>query len=298
MITKEKLKSIMELKTNKEAAICLNVSERTIARWIKFYNLTYEELKYSTYPKIFFKCQSDFIHGSLLGDGHIDSYGRFKFKMKQSSEEYVNWSMLLLKPMSRDLKYEENLRRGKICKAVSYCTINYSLFKSLRNLWYSEGIKFIPNNFELNDEILFHWYLQDGCNLWQKKSIQFATHSFTLNDVEFLSYLLEKFNIKTTIQKNRKNQFTINIGARFYFDFLELLKEKSKFNCFSYKFDVSKCKKTMPNFGARKLNLKKAREIRHIFQNTNCTQKYLAKKFDVTQTAIGRILNNIVYKEN
>lgn len=297
MIKREELKTIMCFRTNKQAARFLGVSERTVARWIKFYDLTYEEMKHADCPKKFSNLQRDFILGSLLGDGHIDKYGRFKFKMKESSKEYVNWSRLLLKPMSRDLKLEKIFRNGKTNKAVSYCTINYSLFKSLRKLWYNDGVKMIPHGFDLNTNVILHWYLQDGCNIWQKKTIQFATHSFCLKDVEFLVSLLKKRNIESTIQKNRKGQFIINIGAKFYFDFFNLFKRNQlSFNCFAYKFDTSKCKQGLPNFGAGKLNFQKAEQIRFIYQELNCTQKSLAEKFGVTQVTIGKIINNISYK--
>ena len=47
-----------------------------------------------------------------------------------------------------------------------------------------------------------------------------------------------------------------------------------------------------------KLNLEKAQEIRQKYFQDNLTQQELAVIYHVTQAAIGRVVNNITYKEN
>jgi len=61
------------------------------------------------------------------------------------------------------------------------------------------------------------------------------------------------------------------------------------------KYNLYKPKK---NFGARKLNIKKARKIRALYDTDQYTQKALGKMFGVTQSMIGRIVNNLAYKIN
>ena len=49
-------------------------------------------------------------------------------------------------------------------------------------------------------------------------------------------------------------------------------------------------------WGGHKLSMKKAQQIRNLYKN-NEEIKNIAKKFDVTFSAISRIINNVTYKE-
>lgn len=60
------------------------------------------------------------------------------------------------------------------------------------------------------------------------------------------------------------------------------------------KYKIYKPKK---NYGCNKLNLKKAKEIRNLYQNGKKV-KDLSEKYGVTIATISRIINNIFYKEN
>lgn len=53
----------------------------------------------------------------------------------------------------------------------------------------------------------------------------------------------------------------------------------------------------MKNFGSHKLNLQKAKEIRHLHV-VGHSIKELAKKYNVTFSAVSRIIHNITYAEN
>ena len=52
-----------------------------------------------------------------------------------------------------------------------------------------------------------------------------------------------------------------------------------------------------PGWGPRKLNMDKAREIRRRYWDDNLTQQELAELYQVSQAAIGRVVNNITYPE-
>lgn len=51
------------------------------------------------------------------------------------------------------------------------------------------------------------------------------------------------------------------------------------------------------NYGCNKLDFDKAEQIRLLYQNNELKIKDLAKKFDVTNATISRIINNKIYKE-
>lgn len=50
-------------------------------------------------------------------------------------------------------------------------------------------------------------------------------------------------------------------------------------------------------WGPNKLNMEKACEIRYLYYQKKMTQVFLAAAYGVSQAAIGRIVNNITYKE-
>jgi DNA invertase Pin-like site-specific DNA recombinase len=51
-------------------------------------------------------------------------------------------------------------------------------------------------------------------------------------------------------------------------------------------------------WGPCKLDMEKAREIRHLYDYKKMTQSALAVLYGVSQAAIGRIINNITYVES
>lgn len=55
--------------------------------------------------------------------------------------------------------------------------------------------------------------------------------------------------------------------------------------------------KPRPNFGHSKLNMDKAQEIRREHKQGKSV-KELASQYDVTVSTIGRVLNNVIYKES
>lgn len=59
----------------------------------------------------------------------------------------------------------------------------------------------------------------------------------------------------------------------------------------------SKLRLKRPGWGPGKLDMEKAREIRHLYYQNNLTQKDLAGMYGVSQAAIGRVVNNISYPE-
>jgi hypothetical protein len=52
-----------------------------------------------------------------------------------------------------------------------------------------------------------------------------------------------------------------------------------------------------PGWGPGKLDMEKACEIRRLYFEEGKTQQELADMFGVSQAAIGRVVNNITYKE-
>lgn len=307
--TREELKIALCKKTCTEAAILFGTSKRTLCRWLKQYDLKYEECKHSNLPPKLNAIQSDLYLASMLGDGNTSKRGIFKLKMTRSSEEYVRWAMEIMAPFSSNLKYESSAKflkvNGKFVsdktkpdfyKCVSFYTPSLFQFRELHAAWYLHGKKIVPTNLILNERIVYHWFLHDGHNNQAKKTISFATHCFSVNEVVNLCDKLNQLGISAKMNLNSVGQPIINVNSRGYFHFMEMIQKQLQFECFKYKTDTSKVPKVRWE-GAGKLNRQQANEIRLLY-GQGLTQMAIAKKYRVSQILISRIVNNIIHKVN
>lgn len=304
--SRQYLTEVMKDKTNKEAAVFFGCSLRTIVKWLNDYNLNYHDLKHPNYKLN--DHQSEFLTACMLGDGTIKKEGRFRLKMKKAVKEYVLYARDVLSPFSREIKekivpklYRSGNKIKKVLTDTEYCeschfyTITHPILKEWRQMWYRNNIKIIPS-LKLTPYIVAHWIIQDGTNSQSKKTISIATNSFTDEEVYYLIELLKKdLSIQANLQRSsNKKQPMINIGARQYYPCMEVINPHVTFDCFQYKIDTSKCPKTKPGYGACKLNYSKANEIRRLYDE-GWTQQKIADKYDVTQGAIGAVVNNKTY---
>jgi len=228
--SKQKLKNFMKDKTNKQAANYFKISERTIARLIKKYNLNYEEMKYGSYLPFNLE-QKELMVASLLGDGCIEKTGRFKLgqTLVGSKKEYVTWVHDKFSPYSKRV-YKDD-------QSFRFYTVTHSIFKNLRKKWYPDGKKIIPRDIVITPYILAHWHIQDGSNNQGKKSIRISTDCFTKNDVNFLRYRIFKdLKVNTTLNTKLGKYSQIHIGAYEYFRVIDLIQPYITFNCFKYFF--------------------------------------------------------------
>jgi len=292
----DKLAEFMKNHTNKEAAIYFSVSERTISRTLKKYNLSYYDLKYGDFdPSLF---PTDAIVGSLLGDGMIDKTNRFRFGQTVSRKEYVAYIYDNLKPLSKNFFKEtsKNKKTNKIYYSWRMYTCRHNVFKCLREKWYPNGGKIIPRDLKLTPIIFAHWMVQDGSNNQSKKSFRLSTNCFKKDDVKFLIEILKRdLNIISTMNF-QKEQPTIHIGAYEYLKTMSLLKPLVIWDCFKYKIDISKVAVKMnSNLGSCKLDLKKAKEIRRLY-NKDFSMSKIADLFDVSVTSISNVINEKTYK--
>jgi hypothetical protein len=303
MIDKEDLLVMLKDKTNREAATHFGVAVSTIIRYLKKYKLNYYNLKYDVDK--FTQQQDDLMTACMLGDGTVHKQGRFRLKMKSTMKEYVGYAQQIFKPFAKEIHEEVSTKpkRGKnnkvihgdsneLCYASAFWTGTHPLFKAIRDKWYLTGKKIVPSDLKLNPYILAHWYLQDGCNNQQRKTIVVCTNSFTTVEVDFLVDKVKELGINCNRQRK-----IINVGAKSYFQFVELVKPYVSFDCFQYKIDTTQVRDVLPNYGPNKLDMKKAIEIRRIIKS-GCTRKEASKIYAVTRATIDRIVNNLIYKTN
>lgn len=149
-----------------------------------------------------------FIIGSILGDGSIESSGRLTFGHSEKQLDYLKWKLGFLKSYSLSngtiTKCTQVSTRYKSGECTSYHSKSktHSYFKDLRKTFYSER-KNIEKDLikEMNEFGLAIWYMDDGgiCT----RSYQINSQSFTNNEVEFLIKILKtNFNIEASYDKN------------------------------------------------------------------------------------------------
>lgn len=202
--------------------------------------------KLSNLPTLLTDIQKSVIEGSLLGDGYIEKakFGNCRFGkvQKLASLEYVQYVYDVMKPYSTSLseRVRENKIRNnslnKFLKSVTIRTVNHPIFTGLRNKWYPNDIKVVPEDICLTPLALAIWFCDDGSNHKNKKEAIIHTQSFTENEIEMLiEKLLKSYNIKCKINYDGIKLPTIRIGAQSYEDFINIIKPHVLFECMKYK---------------------------------------------------------------
>lgn len=153
-----------------------------------------------------------FLIGLILGDGHLNntntSYGgSYAHSLKQ--EDYFKWKYnLLSKEKLSNIKYASQFdkRTTKTYYKIS-CNLNRCLaLKEVYDAFYKDKKKQIYNKEfilkHFTDLSLAVWYGDDG--YFVGNAYHFSTNCFNNESLEFFKkLLLERYNLRTTIFKNK-----------------------------------------------------------------------------------------------
>ena len=153
--------------------------------------------------------------GSVLGDAWIER-GSFRFKQSKEKKNYVWWMYNELKSLCRSYP-----RQGWN-EQVSFQTLMHPEIGKMRNLFYPEGRKRIPDEIihVLKDPIsLAIWFMDDGTLDYRVKdhyAFRIATYSFSKKENELLAETLSKnFGVAATVQQSKmrdKIYYRLHIG--------------------------------------------------------------------------------------
>lgn len=82
----------------------------------------------------------------------------------------------------------------------------YQEFFSFYNRWYPEGVKVIPRDIKLDNQLLANWYMGDGCFTHKNYgTIVLATNGFNRDDVIYLSDLVDNYlDIHSRVSKRNE----------------------------------------------------------------------------------------------
>jgi len=163
------------------------------------------------------------IFGSLLGDGHAEKRlggvgTRFSFFQEDSHVEYI----LYLHNIISEWGYcsakipvitSRLGAKGKLRKVVRFSTWTYTSLNWIRDIWYTNNIKRVPECIGeyLTPLALAIWIMDDGSKVSQ--GLKLCTNSFTYNDcLKLVNVLNYNFNVKATVQSaGSKDQYIIYI---------------------------------------------------------------------------------------
>jgi hypothetical protein len=181
--------------------------------------------------------QQDIILGSLLGDGSISkqrtptSSCYFTKPQATARRAYLEWHSEQLQPHSSSINEYDNWAEGKKYQKSVFLTKTHQWFVELRNKWYPEGTKIVPQDLKLTPLMVAVWFFDDGSNDLDTRVARFATNGFTRFDCEFLVDQLTSLSIKSKTTK----QGQINVLAESYGTLVDLVKPFMLWDCFKHK---------------------------------------------------------------
>lgn len=303
--TESELRIIRQQGTSvKDAAGLYGVSQVTISRWYRKFNISRANFKYKTAPPLN-DFQMSVILGGLLGDAWINNCKYnccFSKEQKLVSKEYVLWQFEVLKPYSNRVyeKMTQNIRlvNGKLEKTgeKDYCvsvfnTSSAPIFTKLRHEWYCDKTKIVPDSLRLNPTILAVWFCDDGVNYPKDRHAIICTDGFSSSDCEKLTTRLKiDLDIESHLIWHGKHN-RIYVGAKHYKRFIETISPHIIPCCMKYKVDLTEY--TEPKLGwqhpSAKTTPEKLQTIFNLKEN-GMMQKDIAKTLNLSDSSISEIL--------
>lgn len=160
--------------------------------------------------------EKDILNGMLLGDGHIEklkltsrlSYGS---KFKETLED--------IKTSIQSFDFSP-LWQSQITKCWHIKSRSYLNLNEIRNKWYKNNIKTVPEDIKLSPLSLYWWFIGDGYR--RDYGIIFCTDAFNFNDK---SILIKKLNeigfISARLMKNEKRILIGGCEVRKFLDYVK-----------------------------------------------------------------------------
>lgn len=180
--------------------------------------------------------------GHLLGDGSLINPKKRKtsaFQLSCKNKEYLEWVVANSEFFKGQNVWsvETYDKRTKNTYSRYWCKTGVShKLEELRQLWYPEGKKVLPEKFNLTKEGLLRFYLEDGCNT-QKGGLSLSVHDFSLEDIIRIKEAIEQLVGIPNLTLHREGEKTVKIYISKYdeYKFLSFL-GKRPVECFKYKF--------------------------------------------------------------
>ena len=173
------------------------------------------------------------ILGTLLGDGHIDPFGRLFIEHSTKQKAYFFHKFFKLQHMRvlpANYKVIDRTQIHSKTKKVytTFCVRSQRVFQVERKLFYPEKEKRIPLGIEqwLNEEALAFWYMDDGGrNSQYGAGMVFDVSSFSENDRATLAQVLNnRFDLATSFHNRAEKNVKLYIRASSAQRFCDLIR--------------------------------------------------------------------------
>jgi hypothetical protein len=152
--------------------------------------------------------QQQVIIGCVLGDGYMRKKTHAHLQVTHSikQKDYVDWKYkvlnnLVIKPPSA---YKGNgIRIG-----YRFFTRNLPVLTPIHDLFYSNGVKIVPDHLILTPLSIAVWYMDDGSKSY--RSCYFNSQKLDLKSQNNLMDSLSRFGVKSNLNKD-KSYFRIRV---------------------------------------------------------------------------------------
>lgn len=121
------------------------------------------------------------IDGMLLGDAYISKTNRFGFNHSSKQQDYLNHKVDLLREQGFKVmtgsanipahKLEDHIVKDGILISA-YCS-RAQMWKTLRQKWYPDGRKIVPEDLTITPTTLAYWFMDDGTANLRSKYISY-----------------------------------------------------------------------------------------------------------------------------
>lgn len=194
-------------------------------------------------PKMF---QDEIITGLLLSDGHLlkvpNKFQNSLFQISQSVKNiaFVDYIEMYLNELGFSTYKKTYVR--ELGTVVNLNTERHPFFTKLRELWYPEDKKIVPDSVKLTPKSTAYWFMGDGTSNWYKRgnkkaNLSIATDGFDTNSViKLQSELFYRFEINCYLRfriGNTRPYIEIKKSSEVY-KFMTMIKPHMV-SCFYYK---------------------------------------------------------------
>lgn len=184
----------------------------------------------------------DILHGHLLGDGSVYRVNKNRSNCSYSHackhKEYLEWIVsntpIFNNPNIRGVSSYDK-RTNKTYHRYHFRTASSIIYTNLRDLWYPQGKKILPNDVIINSRSLLRFYLDDGS--YHPSGNYLATNDFNLSDLELLlDKIILYTNLNWTIHKTGKEDaYKLFLSKKQRKDFLHII-GNCPVSCYEYKW--------------------------------------------------------------
>jgi hypothetical protein len=162
--------------------------------------------------------QEEIIVGTILGDGYLENRGtansRLQIRHAISQREYVDW-------IYGELAALVAKSPRQIHEAYFFRTRSYKFLTYLRQKFYPQGVKIVPEDIFLSPLSLAIWFMDDG--YVDQNAAYFCTHSFDSESLRRIQNLLLRYDLATSLIKDR-NHYKTRITVASTKKFIQLVK--------------------------------------------------------------------------